>query len=70
MWAKIKAWFKHSETIAWARLQMAAGALLSVVAATDPSLFNQYIPDRWLPLYVVGSGFLTEYLRRRGAKDL
>ncbi|PBC03286.1 hypothetical protein [Mesorhizobium sp. WSM3860] len=69
-WAKIKAWFKHSETIAWARLQMMVGAILSVLATVDPSLFNQYIPDRWLPLYVVGSGILTEYLRRRRAKDL
>jgi hypothetical protein len=67
---KVKAWFKHSETIAWARLQMLVGAVLSVLATVDPTIFNQYIPDRWLPVYVVASGVLTEYLRRRGAKDL
>ncbi|PBB96443.1 hypothetical protein [Mesorhizobium sp. WSM3862] len=70
MWSKIRAWFKDSETIAWARLQMLGGAILTVLSATDPSLFNQYIPDRWLPLYIVGSGVLTEVLRRLRAKDL
>ncbi|RUV82874.1 hypothetical protein EOA75_29945 [Mesorhizobium sp. M1A.F.Ca.IN.022.07.1.1] len=70
MWSKIRAWFKDSETIAWARLQMLGGAVLTVLSATDPSLFNQYIPDRWLPLYIVGSGVLTEVLRRLRAKDL
>lgn len=70
MWSKIRAWFKDSETIAWARLQMLGGAVLTVLSATDPSLFNQYIPDRWLPLYIAGSGVLTEVLRRLRAKDL
>ncbi|AZO63036.1 MAG: hypothetical protein E5X23_26750 [Mesorhizobium sp.] len=70
MWSKIRAWFKDSETIAWARLQMLGGAILTVLSATDPSLFNQYIPDRWLPLYIVGSGILTEALRRIRAKDM
>ncbi|WP_245459016.1 hypothetical protein [Mesorhizobium sp. M1A.F.Ca.IN.022.06.1.1] len=70
MWSKIRAWFKDSETVAWARLQMLGGAVLTVLSATDPSLFNQYIPDRWLPLYIVGSGVLTEVLRRLRAKDL
>lgn len=70
MWSKIRAWFKDSETIAWARLQMLGGAVLTVLSATDPSLFNQYIPDCWLPLYIVGSGVLTEALRRLRAKDL
>ncbi|RWI95024.1 MAG: hypothetical protein E5X33_30595 [Mesorhizobium sp.] len=70
MWSKIRAWFKDSETIAWARLQMLGGAILTVLSTTDPSLFNQYIPDRWLPLYIVGSGILTEALRRIRAKDM
>lgn len=70
MWSKIRGWFKDSETIAWARLQMLGGAVLTVLSATDPSLFSQYIPDRWLPLYIVGSGVLTEVLRRLRAKDL
>ncbi|TIS01467.1 MAG: hypothetical protein E5X13_14290 [Mesorhizobium sp.] len=70
MWSKIRAWFKDSETIAWARLQMLGGAILTVLSATEPSLFNQYIPDRWLPLYIVGSGILTEALRRIRAKDM
>ncbi|RUV41076.1 MAG: hypothetical protein EOQ55_00740 [Mesorhizobium sp.] len=70
MWGKIRAWFKDSETIVWARVQMLGGAVLTVLSTTDPSLFNQYIPDRWLPLYIVGSGILTEVLRRARAKDM
>jgi len=70
LWAKIRVWFKDSETIVWARLQMLAGALLAVLATTDPTLLNQYIPERWLPLYVIGSGIVTEVARRLRAKDL
>ncbi|TIW48195.1 MAG: hypothetical protein E5V61_05660 [Mesorhizobium sp.] len=70
MWATIRAWFKDSETIVWARLQMLAGAVLVVIATTDPTLFNQYIPERWLPLYIVGSGIVTEFARRLRAKDM
>ncbi|MER8464184.1 hypothetical protein [Mesorhizobium sp. M1396] len=71
MWrSNIRAWFKDSETIAWARLQMLGGAVLAVIAAMDPSLFNQYIPERWLPLYVIGAGVVTEVARRVRAKDM
>jgi hypothetical protein len=70
MWNKIRAWFKDSETIVWARAQMLAGVVLTVIAATDPALFNQYIPERWLPLYIVGAGIVTEVARRARAKDL
>jgi len=70
MWNTIRAWFKDSETIAWARLQMLGGAVLAVIATTDPSLFNHYIPERWLPLYVLGAGVITEVARRVRAKDM
>ncbi|UVK46264.1 hypothetical protein BPNPMPFG_001885 [Mesorhizobium sp. AR07] len=70
MWNKIRTWFKDSETIAWARLQMLGGAVLAVIAATDPSLFNQHIPERWLPFYVLGAGVITEIARRIRAKDM
>lgn len=66
MWEKIKAWFKHSETIFWARLQVVLGATMTVLANTDPTMFNQYVPPNWLPIYIVVSGILTEILRRRG----
>ncbi|WP_189347665.1 hypothetical protein [Mesorhizobium sp. M4A.F.Ca.ET.090.04.2.1] len=49
---------------------MLAGAMLVVIATTDPTLFNQYIPERWLPLYIVGSGIVTEFARRLRAKDM
>ncbi|BCG88497.1 hypothetical protein MesoLj113c_46070 [Mesorhizobium sp. 113-3-9] len=70
MWTKIKAWFKNSETIAWARLQMLAGAIMTTISVTDPALFNQYVPEKWLPIYIVASGVLTEMLRRVRAKDM
>lgn len=69
-WSKIKAWFKNSETIAWARLQMLLGAIMTTISVTDPALFNQYVPEKWLPIYIVVSGVLTELLRRARAKDL
>lgn len=70
MWTKLKAWFKHSETIAFARLQMLLGAIMTTISVTDPALFNQYVPENWLPIYIVVSGILTELLRRARAKDM
>lgn len=65
MWDKIKAWFKRSETIFFARVQVAIGALWSVLIATDlsPLLTNPKIMSGWL----IFSGFITEYARRRNA---
>lgn len=74
MWEKIKAWFKHSETIFWARLQVALGTLLQVLTHTD---LSPLIKDpKWLTVWtilsgwLVASGVITELARRRNAKDL
>lgn len=74
-WQKIKSWFKHSETIALARLQVILGVLgvfvfnvlqdPNVVAAIQGVLKPQYVP-----YFIIGIGVLTEVLRRRGATDL
>lgn len=65
MWEDIKAWFKRSETIFWARLQVAVGSLWSVLIVTDlsPLLTNPKIMAAWL----IFSGFVTEMARRRNA---
>lgn len=60
----IKNWFWRSETIAWARLQLAAGIVWTVLSASDLSpLLNPKLMTYWL----IASGIITEILRRRGA---
>lgn len=65
MWDKIKAFFLRSETILLARLQVFIGIAMAAFLALDPSLFQQYVPSKWVPLYLLGIGILTEYARRR-----
>jgi len=73
MWTKIKAWFKNSVTILWARVVAAAGLLLaagqSVLA--DPnvnSALQQALQPKYIPYYVIAIGLITEIARRRTAK--
>lgn len=70
MWNRIKSFFGDSETIFWARLQVAFGALAAAVTYFDPSLLAPILPAEWLPWLVFANGLATEYLRRRRATDL
>lgn len=71
MWSKLKAWFYHSETIAWARTQSALGFLALVLTYVDPAVMSPLIGDvAWFPWLVLANGIATEYLRRRRATDL
>ncbi len=70
MWNSIKRFFKHSETLFWARLQMAAGAIAGIVTYVDPSVIAPILPAEWFPAFLVINGIATEYLRRRRASDL
>jgi hypothetical protein len=74
MWEKIKAWFRDSEVIFFARLQMLLGAVITVLIATDLSpLLAAGMPTKQqliLAAIVFMQGVLTEYLRRRRATDL
>jgi len=63
MWEKIKAWFLRSETIAWARLQIAIGAVWTALSMSD---LSPVLNPRWLTYWLIASGAITEYLRRRG----
>jgi hypothetical protein len=65
MWQRVKAFFKDSETIAWARTQAALGIVAGIVTYVDPAVLQPIIPDRYFPLLLVANGVLTEYLRRR-----
>lgn len=73
MWDKIKKFFRDSETLFWARLQMALGAVVATLATFDfSSLSDAALNSRqmWLGVAVFGQGVLTEYFRRRRATDL
>jgi lysozyme family protein len=75
MWDTIKRWFKRSETIFWARLQVFAGAAMAVAMtlAADPTVneaVHKILKPEYVPYYVIGAGLLTEMLRRRRATDL
>jgi len=70
MWDKIKAWFKHSITILWARIVAVAGLVLaagqSVLA--DPNItgaIQSALQPRYIPYYVIAIGLVTEIARRR-----
>lgn len=64
----IKNWFRHSETILWARIQILVGAIWTVAIATDlsPILNN----PKYLTAWTLFSGIVTEYARRRGTETV
>ncbi len=75
MWLTIKTWFKDSETIFWARLQVFAGAAAAAVMAllADPSVHaavQAILDPAYVPYYLIAFGLVTEFLRRRRATDL
>ena len=72
MWDKIKAWFKHSVTILWARLLALAGLVLASAQSLlgDPTIsgaVQQLLKPQYIPWYVIGIGAITELCRRRTA---
>lgn len=70
MWDKIRQFFLDSETIFLARLQVFVGIVVSAFLMLDPSLFEAYVPARWVPVYLLAIGVLTEYARRRRDPDI
>jgi hypothetical protein len=72
MWHKLKAAFRHSVTILWARIVALAGLLLATGQSliADPNV-NDAVraalkPD-YIPYYVIAIGLVTELCRRRTA---
>jgi hypothetical protein len=72
MFEKIKAWFKNSLTILWARV-VALGGVLLVVAqglTADPNIsaaIQSVLQPKFIPYYVIAIGIITELARRRSA---
>lgn len=71
-WNKAVQFFKDSEVIFFARLQMLIGALLVVATTMDwsPLLFADNKKQITVFAVVFVQGLITEYLRRRRAEDL
>lgn len=72
MWDKIKAWFRHSLTILWARVVALAGLLLAAGESllADPNVsgaIQQALQPKFIPYYVIAIGLITEVARRRTA---
>jgi hypothetical protein len=73
MWDKIKAWFRHSVTILWARVVALAGLLLAAGEGllADPnvsSAIQSVLQPKYIPYYVIAIGLITELARRRTAE--
>jgi hypothetical protein len=69
-WDKIKAWFKHSVTILWARVVALVGVVLVAGQSLlgDPSVnsaVQSILQPKFIPYYVIAIGIVTEISRRR-----
>jgi hypothetical protein len=66
---KIKAWFKHSVTILWARVLAAAGVVVALVTtmSADPNTNAaiQGVLGPYGSFWLIGVGLITELARRR-----
>ena len=74
MWDRIKAWFRNSMTILWARVVALAGVLLAAAQAlaVDPNVsgaMQQVLQPKFVPYYVLAIGLVTELARRRTARS-
>jgi hypothetical protein len=67
MWARIRQWFHDSETIFWARLQMFVGVVWTTLVSVD---LAPLLPAKYLTVWLVISGVVTELARRSRAVDL
>lgn len=70
MWDKLKAWFKHSLTILWARGVAVVGVLLAAgeTLLQDPNVtaaIQSALQPKFIPYYVIAIGLVTELARRR-----
>jgi len=67
MFTSIKNWFVHSETIFWARLQIAAGIIWTVISIAD---LSPLLSPKALSIWLIVNGIISEYLRRRGTDTI
>lgn len=69
---KLKSSFKHSVTILWARVVIAAGVAMSAAVnlTADPNTstaIQSLFPPKYVPYYLIAIGIITELARRRTA---
>jgi hypothetical protein len=64
---RLKFWnfFSNSSTVLWARFQILFGCVWFVASMTD---MTPYLPAKYIPLWAVINGVITEYLRRVNAQ--
>lgn len=62
-WPRIQGLFADSETLFFGRLQMLVGALMTVD-------LSPVVPSKYMGLYVIATGLITEMARRSRADDL
>ena len=72
MWDKLKAAFRHSLTILWARAVAFAGLLLATGQSLigDPAIndaIHSLLKPDYIPYYVIAIGLITEICRSRTA---
>jgi hypothetical protein len=70
MWATVYAWFKHSLTIFWARVQVLAGVTGALLFGLiqDPNIsgaLQSLLKPDYIPYYIIAIGLFTELARRR-----
>lgn len=70
LWDNVKAFFKRSEVIFYARLQSLAGFVLAVLSQVDWNTiqtwdFTSPKQTAWLGIGLIVNGTITELLRRR-----
>lgn len=73
MWEKIRAWFKYSATILWARLVGLGGLIFAVLGALAdlfelPGIkesIQSLLDPRHVPYYIIAFALVTELARRR-----
>ena len=58
-------WFYNSATILWARFGVLFGCVLTVLTMTNMA---PWLPAKYLPIWIVINGVITEYLRRTNTK--
>lgn len=69
---QIKAWFKFSVTVLWARFLAAIGTVLAFIPTftSDPHIndaIRAVLRPQYIPFYVIAIGIITEIARRRTA---
>lgn len=70
MWTAIKKFFKDSETIFLARMNVLVGLVITSFSLVDPALVQPLLTPRGFAIYLLINGVVMEYARKRRADDM